>query len=171
MGFRPRRWGSILVLLFQIMTDTGKIDHEFMEAALAEARSAAERGEVPVGAVVVVENRIVARAGNRTITDCDPTAHAEIVALREAAKTVGNYRLLGASLYVTIEPCAMCAGAMIQARIERLVYGADDAKGGAVRSCFCIFDHPSLNHRVEVTPGLCADEASALLKNFFAARR
>ena len=142
-----------------------------MEAALAEARAAAERGEVPVGAVVVIENQIVARAGNRTIADCDPTAHAEILALREAAKTIGNYRLLGASLYVTIEPCAMCAGAMIQARVERLIYGADDAKGGAVRSCFSIFDHPMLNHRVEVTPGVCAQEAAELLKNFFAARR
>jgi tRNA(adenine34) deaminase len=153
------------------MTDIEEIGREFMEAALAEARAAAERGEVPVGAVVVVDNRIVARAGNRTIADCDPTAHAEIVALREAAKAVGNYRLLGASLYVTIEPCAMCAGAMIQARVERLIYGADDAKGGAVRSCFCIFDHPSLNHRVEVMSGFCADKAAALLKNFFAARR
>jgi len=153
------------------MTATQKIDRAFMEAALAEARAAAERGEVPVGAVVVLQNEIVARAGNRTIGDCDPTAHAEILALRDAAKTMGNYRLLGASLYVTIEPCAMCAGAMIQARVERLFYGADDAKGGAVRSCFAVFDHPSLNHRVEVTPGLCAQEAADLLKNFFAARR
>ncbi len=142
-----------------------------MEAALAEARAAAERGEVPVGAVVVLQNQIVARAGNRTIGDCDPTAHAEILALREAARAIGNYRLLGTSLYVTIEPCAMCAGAMIQARVERLFYGADDAKGGAVRSCFSVFEHPSLNHRVEVTPGLCAQEAAELLKNFFAAKR
>jgi tRNA(adenine34) deaminase len=153
------------------MPDTEETDRRFMEAALAEARAAAERGEVPIGAVVVVENLIVARAGNRTITDCDPTAHAEIVALREAARVIGNYRLLGASLYVTIEPCAMCAGAMIQARVARLIYGADDAKGGAIRSCFSIFEHPSLNHRVEVTPGFCAEEAAALLKTFFAARR
>src|ERR1700685_967385 len=118
------------------MMGTDKFDRTFMEAALAEARAAAERGEVPVGAVIVLDNRIVARAGNRTIGDCDPTAHAEIVALREAAKAMGNYRLLGASLYVTIEPCAMCAGAMIQARIKRLVYGAEDAKGGAVQSWF-----------------------------------
>ena len=159
------------MLFFETVSDTEKTDHPFMDAALAEARIAAERGEVPIGAIVAVENRIVARAGNRTITDCDPTAHAEIVALREAAKAIGNYRLLGASLYVTIEPCAMCAGAMIQARVERLIYGADDAKGGAVRSCFSIFEHPSLNHRVEVTSGFCADEAAALLKNFFAARR
>ncbi|MGA8871509.1 MAG: tRNA adenosine(34) deaminase TadA [Candidatus Acidiferrales bacterium] len=146
-------------------------DAAFMEAALAEARLAAERGEVPVGAVVVAEGRIVARAGNRTIADCDPTAHAEIIALREAAKAIGNYRLLGASLYVTIEPCAMCAGAMIQARIARLIYGADDAKAGAIRSCFSILDHPQLNHRVEVTPGTRADEAAAVLRDFFAARR
>jgi tRNA(adenine34) deaminase len=146
-------------------------DVTFMEAALAEARAAAERGEVPVGAVLVAEGRIVSRAGNRTIADCDPTAHAEIIALREAARALGNYRLLGASLYVTIEPCAMCAGAMIQARIARLIYGADDAKAGAIRSCFSILDHPQLNHRVEVTPGIRADEAAAVLKDFFAARR
>jgi tRNA(adenine34) deaminase len=142
-----------------------------MLAALEESRTAALRGEVPVGAVVVVEGCIVARAGNRTISDCDPTAHAELVAMREAAKAVGNYRLPQATLYVTIEPCAMCAGAMIQARIARLVYGADDAKAGAVRSCFAILDHPRLNHRVEVTSGILAADAAALLQDFFAARR
>ncbi len=142
-----------------------------MQEALAEARAAGERGEVPVGAVVVADGRIVARAGNRTVADCDPTAHAEIIVLREAAKAVGNYRLLGASLYVTIEPCAMCAGAMIQACIARLIYGADDTKAGAVRSCFSILDHPQLNHRVEVTSGIRADEAAAVLRDFFAARR
>jgi len=157
------------VIFWRGVTEISKADRAFMEAALEEA--AASRGEVPVGAVVVVEDQIVARAGNRTITDCDPTAHAEIVALRAAAKEVGNYRLLGATLYVTIEPCAMCAGAMVQARISRLVYGADDAKGGAVRSCFSIFDHPQINHRVEVTPGVLADDSAALLKDFFAARR
>jgi len=146
-------------------------DQTFMEAALEEARLAAERGEVPVGAVIVVEGQIVARAGNRTITESDPTAHAEIAAVREAAAKVGNHRLTGAALYATIEPCAMCAGAMIQARIARLVYGADDPKGGAVRSCFSILDHPQLNHRVDVVPGVLADEAASLLKVFFAARR
>jgi tRNA(adenine34) deaminase len=159
------------VIFWRAVTDISKTDRVFMEAALEEAAVAASRGEVPVGAVVVVEDQIVARAGNRTITDCDPTAHAEIVALRAAAKEVGNYRLLGATLYVTIEPCAMCAGAMVQARISRLVYGADDAKGGAVRSCFSIFDHPQINHRVVVTPGVLADDSAALLKDFFAARR
>jgi tRNA(adenine34) deaminase len=142
-----------------------------MQAALGEARAAAARGEVPVGAVIVAEDRIIARAGNRTIADCDPTAHAEIVALREASKSIGNHRLLGATLYVTIEPCAMCAGATVQARIARLVYGADDAKGGAVRSCFSILDHPQINHRIEVANGVLAEESAALLRDFFAARR
>lgn len=153
------------------MAETSSPDVQFMQAALDEARCAAERGEVPVGAVITVEGRIVARAGNRTITDCDPTAHAEIIALREASKAVGNYRLLGATLYVTIEPCAMCAGAMIQARVDRLVYGADDPKGGAVQSCFSIFDSPKINHRVETTAGVLAQDAAALLQDFFAARR
>ena len=121
--------------------------------------------------VVVIDDEIVARAGNRTIADCDPTAHAEVIALREASKKLGNYRLAGAELYVTIEPCAMCAGAMIQARIARLIYGAPDAKGGAVRSCFTVLDHPQLNHRVEVTAGVLAEDAAAVLKDFFAARR
>lgn len=153
------------------MAGISKTDAEFMRAALEEAQAAGARGEVPVGAVVVADDRIVARAGNRTIGHCDPSAHAEIVALREAAKIVGNYRLLGMTLYVTIEPCAMCAGAMVQARIARLVYGADDAKGGAVRSCFSMLDHPQLNHRVEVLSGVLADEAVALLQSFFAAKR
>jgi tRNA(adenine34) deaminase len=146
-------------------------DREFMAAALAEAHQAAERGEVPVGAVLVFENRIIARAGNRTIAECDPTAHAEIVALRAAAKTLENYRLLDSILYVTIEPCAMCCGAMIQARIARLVYGADDLKGGAVRSCFSVLDHPQLNHRVAVTSGVLADDSASILKTFFSAKR
>jgi tRNA(adenine34) deaminase len=146
-------------------------DVRFMQAALDQTRAAAERGEVPVGAVVVLNDEIIARAGNRTIGDCDPTAHAEIIALREASKRIGNYRLAGAELYVTIEPCTMCAGAMIQARIARLVYGAEDAKGGAVHSCFAVLDHPQLNHRVAVTAGVLADDAAAALRDFFAARR
>ncbi len=146
-------------------------DADFMLAAIEEARAAATRGEVPVGAVVVLNGRIVSRAGNRTIGDCDPSAHAEIIALREAAKIIENYRLLGASLYVTIEPCAMCAGAIIQARVARLIYGADDPKAGAVRSCFSILDSSRLNHRVEVTSGVLASDAVALLQDFFAARR
>ena len=146
-------------------------DREAMQAALAEARTAGEGGEVPIGAVAVYEGEIIARGQNSVLRNVDPTAHAEIVALREAAKAVGNYRLLDASLYVTIEPCAMCAGAMVQARIARLFYGADDPKGGAVRSCFAILDSPLINHRVEVTAGVLADEAASLLRDFFAAKR
>ena len=146
-------------------------DHAYMELALAEARAAAEKGEVPVGCVIVIGDRLMARAGNCTISSCDPSAHAEIVALREAAKKIGNYRLSGATLYVTVEPCAMCAGAMIQARIARLVYGCDDPKGGAVRSCFEILSHPVVNHRVEVLGGVLADECARTVQAFFAARR
>jgi tRNA(adenine34) deaminase len=146
-------------------------DELYMRAALEEAHKAAERGEVPVGAVVAIGERVIACAGNRTIGDCDPSAHAEIVALREAAREMGNYRLPGATVYVTIEPCAMCAGAMIQARIARLVYGADDVKGGAVRSCFSVFDHSQLNHRAEVSAGVLASESAQVLREFFAARR
>ena len=153
------------------MDSNGTRDLEFMNEALTEARTAAAAGEVPVGAVVVLDDRIIARAGNRTIRDCDPTAHAEIVALREAARVANNYRLSGATLYVSIEPCAMCAGAMIQARIARLVYGADDPKGGAVRSCFEVLSNPRLNHQVEVTSGVLGAESAALLQSFFAARR
>jgi tRNA(adenine34) deaminase len=146
-------------------------DQEFMRSAIEQARTAAERGEVPVGAVIAINGKIVARAGNRTIVDCDPTAHAEMVALREASTAVGNYRLPDAVIYVTIEPCAMCAGAMIQARVARLVYGADDPKAGAVRSCFSILDRAQLNHCVEVTPGVMKEEAASLLREFFAVRR
>ena len=160
-----------VVLFWRAMTQIAKADLTFMQAAIEEAQAAGARGEVPVGAVIVSDDRIVGRGGNRTILDCDPSAHAEIVALREAAKGVGNYRLLGTTLYVTIEPCAMCAGAMVQARITRLVYGAEDPKGGAVHSCFSILDHPQINHRVELSRGILAEEAAALLQNFFAARR
>ncbi|HEV2341495.1 MAG TPA: tRNA adenosine(34) deaminase TadA [Candidatus Acidoferrales bacterium] len=146
-------------------------DEAMMRLALEEARSAAAAGEVPVGCVIEFEGRILARGANRTITDCDPTAHAEMVALRAAAAAVKNHRLLGAILYVTIEPCAMCAGAMVQARISRLVYGAEDPKGGAVRSCFAVFEHPQVNHRVETTPGVLAEETASLLQEFFSARR
>ena len=142
-----------------------------MHLAIEQARAAALRGEVPIGALVVLDDRILAAAGNRTITDCDPTAHAEIMALREAAIAISNYRLTGASLYVTIEPCAMCAGALVQARIARLIYGADEPKGGAIRSCLQVLDAPALNHRVAVTPGILAEESVALLQSFFGDRR
>jgi tRNA(adenine34) deaminase len=151
--------------------DISDLDISYMQAALEEARGAARRGEIPIGAIIVHDGKVIARAGNRTIGDCDPTAHAEIVALRAAAREISNYRLLDTTLYVTIEPCSMCAGAMVQARIARLVYGADDAKGGAVRSCFSILDHPQLNHHVEVTSGILAEESAGLLKEFFAPRR
>lgn len=146
-------------------------DIQFMQAALEEARAAAEAGEVPVGAVLVRDGQIIARSGNRTIRDGDPTAHAEMMVLREGARVIGNYRLLDVTLYVTIEPCSMCAGAMIQARVPRLVYGCDDPKGGAVRSCFEILTHPKLNHRVEVSSGVLAGECAGILQSFFAARR
>ena len=155
------------VILKNEMTD----DIQFMQLALAEARASADAGEVPIGAVLVHEDRVIARSGNRTIRDNDPTAHAEIVVLREAARVIGNYRLAGTTLYVSIEPCAMCAGAVVQARVSRLVYGADDPKGGAFRSCFNILANAQLNHSVDVTPGVLATEAASLLQSFFAARR
>ena len=146
-------------------------DLEFMQQALDEARAAALAGEVPVGAILVHDARIVARSGNRTIRDCDPTAHAEVVVLREAARALSNYRLAATTLYVTIEPCSMCAGAILQARVPRLVYGCDDPKGGAVRSCFEILSHPRVNHRVEVIAGVLAADCATLIQSFFAERR
>jgi len=146
-------------------------DARTMQQALEEARASGAAGEVPVGAVLLYDGKIIARSGNRTIRDCDPTAHAEMVVVREASRVLGNYRLAGTALYVTVEPCSMCAGAIIQARVPRLVYGCDDPKGGGVRSCFEILTHPRLNHQVEVTPGILASECSAILQSFFAARR
>jgi len=146
-------------------------DLEFMHVALKEALAAAKADEVPVGAILVRDEEILARGNNRTIRDCDPTAHAEIIVLREAARSANNYRLMGTTLYVTIEPCAMCAGAIIQARVSRVVYGADDPKGGAVRSCFEVLSHAKLNHQVEVTAGVLAEESAAVLRQFFSTRR
>lgn len=146
-------------------------DPEFMQEALAEARAAAAAGEVPIGAVLVHKGKVIARSGNCTIRDCDPTAHAEIVVLREAARAMGNYRLAGAALYVTIEPCGMCAGAIIQARVQRLVYGADDAKGGAVRTCFQLLSDSRLNHQVEIVSGVLAAECAEVIQTFFSERR
>jgi tRNA(adenine34) deaminase len=146
-------------------------DTDYMMLAIEQARQAAVADEVPIGAVLVADGKIIGRGGNRTIRDCDPTAHAEIIALREAAKREGNYRLSGATLYVTLEPCAMCAGAIIQARVTRVVYGADDPKGGAVRTCFEVLTHPKLNHQVEITAGILAPECAGLLQKFFTARR
>lgn len=147
-------------------------DEHWMGEALRAAREAGERGEVPVGAVVVAENgTALAVAGNRTRTDCDPTAHAEVVALREAARRDGNYRLTGTTIYSTIEPCAMCAGALVQARVRRLVYGARDERAGAVESVFRVCDSDALNHRMELTAGVLAEECRALMQEFFRARR
>ena len=142
-----------------------------MTAALALARAAQARGEVPVGAVVVREGAIVGRGGNAPIAGSDPTAHAEIAALREAGRALGNYRLPGCSLYVTIEPCAMCAGAILHARISRVVFGARDPKTGACGSVVDLFGEPRLNHHAAVVEGVRADECGSLLSAFFAERR
>ena len=142
-----------------------------MEEALFEAGRALQEGEVPVGAIVVHEDKIVGRGFNRSISYSDPTAHAEIIALREAGKHLGNYRLGGCELFATIEPCAMCAGAMVHARIKRLIYGADDPKAGAVRSVFQLINHAALNHRMEVIGGVLAGRSSQLLQGFFRSRR
>jgi tRNA(adenine34) deaminase len=149
------------------MTD----DSEFMHMAFTEARAAAQAGEVPVGAVLVLDGKVMARGRNSTIGAQDPTAHAEILALREGARVIGNYRLLNTTLYVTLEPCAMCAGALVHARVSRLVYGCDDPKVGAVHGTLRMLDHPMLNHRVEVTSGVLAEECASLLQEFFASRR
>lgn len=143
-----------------------------MRLALAEAKAAAARGEVPVGAVLVnAAGEVVARTGNAPISICDPTAHAEMLALRDGAYKSGNYRLGGMSLYVTLEPCTMCAGAISNARIARVIYGATDPKGGAVESGVQFFDQPSCHHRPLVTGGVLADQSSEMLKAFFRARR
>ena len=147
-------------------------DERWMREALRAARGAAGRGEVPVGACVVgPEGALLASAGNRTRADCDPTAHAEVLALRAAARRAGNYRLTGAVLYSTVEPCAMCAGALVQARVARLVYGARDEKAGAAESVFRVCDAGSLNHRMELTAGVLGDECRALMQQFFRERR
>jgi tRNA(adenine34) deaminase len=142
-----------------------------MEEALRCARRALEAGEVPVGAVVVCEGRVVGRGWNRNIADSDPTAHAELVALREAGAAVGNHRLGDCELFVTIEPCSMCAGALVHARIKRLVYGADDPKAGAVHSVMQVVNHPQLNHKMEVRSGVLAGRSAGLLQTFFKDRR
>jgi tRNA(adenine34) deaminase len=146
-------------------------DVEAMQAALAEAHRAAEAGEVPIGAVVVWNREILARGQNRVLRSVDPTAHAEIIALRLAAEAMGNYRLNGCTLYATLEPCAMCAGAMIHARIDRLVFAAADPKAGAAGSVLAVLNHPQLNHQMKVDQGILADESAELLRTFFRERR
>ena len=146
-------------------------DTAAMRAALAEASVAAAAGEVPVGAVVIADGAVIATGHNRSISDADPSGHAEIVALRAAAESLGNYRLANATLYVTLEPCVMCVGAIAQARVNRVVFGAYDDKAGALGSAADLSDSKALNHRFEINGGLLADECSALLKAFFQARR
>jgi tRNA(adenine34) deaminase len=146
-------------------------DELFMHEALRAAQRALELGEVPVGAVVVYEGKVVGLGLNRNLADSDPTAHAEIVALRAAGAAIGNHRLAGCDLFVTIEPCAMCAGAIVHARIRSLVYGADDPKAGAVHSVMHVLNHPALNHRVDVRGGVLAGKCSELLQDFFRSRR
>ena len=146
-------------------------DEKFMRAAISEAKVAASVNEVPVGAVVVKNGEIIGAGLNRSIQDADPTAHAEIVAIRAAALAEKNYRLNGTTLYVTLEPCAMCVGAMIQARISRLVFGAYDAKAGAAGSVIDLCDNRQLNHQIEVNGGLLEEQCAGLLKRFFEARR
>jgi tRNA(adenine34) deaminase len=146
-------------------------DERWMGLALDEARRAAEEGEVPVGAVVVMDGRLLGGGHNRPIALQDPTAHAEIIALRAAAREAGNYRLAGATLYVTVEPCLMCCGAALHARVARLVYGAADPKAGAVRSLYRVLEDARLNHQVEVTAGVRAAECGAAISAFFKTRR
>jgi tRNA(adenine34) deaminase len=147
------------------------LDEAFMTRALELARAAAAAGEVPVGAVVVKDGELVAEGWNRPIGSCDPTAHAEIIALRAAGATLGTYRLTDTTLYVTLEPCAMCAGAMVHARVGRLVFGATDPRAGAAGSVFNVVQNAALNHRMDLSSGVLADECGALLREFFAARR
>lgn len=146
-------------------------DEHWMEEALLLAKQAAAGGEVPVGAVVVKDGVIIGRGWNHPISANDPTAHAEVIAMRESAQVLANYRLLDATLYVTLEPCAMCAGAMVHARVKRLVYGASDPRAGAAGSVFDITRAAALNHRLEVTKGVLAEECGFVLRQFFASRR
>ncbi len=147
-------------------------DLHFMQQAIAEARAAEAAGEVPVGAIIVSPSgEIIARGNNQVLRNCDPTAHAEIIALREAGRALNNYRLLGCTLYATLEPCAMCAGALLHARIARLVYATPDPKAGACGSVLDVMNHPALNHRMEVLEGVCGNECATMLTSFFRARR
>lgn len=155
----------------RVGTDRGNSDERWMLKALSCAQRALEMGEVPVGAVVVFEDEVVGRGWNRNVTDNDPSAHAEIVALREAGRTVGNHRLSACDLFATIEPCAMCAGAAIHARVRRLIYGADDPKAGAVHSILQVANHPRLNHRMEIQGGVLAGRSAEILQEFFRSRR
>ncbi|MBA3660305.1 MAG: tRNA adenosine(34) deaminase TadA [Gammaproteobacteria bacterium] len=146
-------------------------DEAYMQQALSHAHLGAEQGEVPVGAILVLNDTVIASAANGSIQSCDPTAHAEILALKQGALALGNYRLLNTTLYVTLEPCLMCIGAMVHARITRLVYGAYDLKSGAVTSCATLLDAPFLNHHVSYCGGVLAPACGEVLRTFFKARR
>jgi tRNA(adenine34) deaminase len=152
-------------------TNTADGHIPWMQLALVQARKSAIAGEVPVGAVLVYQERLLAAAGNRPIGNCDPTAHAEILAIREAACKLGNYRMPGTTLYVTLEPCIMCMGAIIQARIDRLIFGAHDPKTGAAESCYHIGNDALLNHTIAIESGIFAEECGAILENFFQEKR
>ena len=153
------------------LSPSDRSDELWMEEALRCAQRALEMNEVPVGAIVVCESQIVGRGWNRNISDADPTAHAEIIALREAGAAIGNHRLRDCDLFVTIEPCPMCAGAIVHARVKRLVYGSDDPKAGAVHSVMQVVNHPQLNHKLEVRGGVLAGRSAELLQTFFKSRR
>ncbi|MFZ1129943.1 MAG: tRNA adenosine(34) deaminase TadA [Terriglobales bacterium] len=155
----------------QPLPDQPSPDELWMEEALRCAQRALEADEVPVGAVVICAGRIVGRGWNRNLTDCDPTAHAEIVALRDAARNIGNHRLVDCELFATIEPCAMCAGAAVHARLRRLVFGADDPKAGAIHSILQVANHPNLNHQMDIRGGVLAGRSAELLQQFFRMRR
>jgi tRNA(adenine34) deaminase len=159
------------VLKDELQMDRLRMDELWMQEALRAAQRGLGAGEVPVGAVVVHQGKIVGRGFNRNIADSDPTAHAEVVALREAGAVIGNHRLGDCEVFATIEPCPMCAGALVHARIRRLVYGADDSKAGAVHSVMQVVNHPSLNHHIEVRGGVLAGKCADLLQEFFRARR
>ncbi len=146
-------------------------DLDFMHSAIAQAQAAEAAGEVPIGAVIVRDGTNITTGNNRVLRDHDPSAHAEIIALRAAGKLLGNYRLEGCDLYTTLEPCAMCAGAILHARIRRLIYAAPDPKAGACGSVLSVMNHPQLNHKLELVTGVMAEECAALLQNFFRARR
>jgi tRNA(adenine34) deaminase len=165
-------YSTKVVQLLSMPTDFIPRDQELMQQAMAEARAAEAAGEVPVGAIIVSSTgETIARGSNRVLRDSDPTAHAEVVALRSAGAALGNYRLSGCTLYCTLEPCSMCAGAILHARIARLVYAAADPKAGACGSVIAVMNHPALNHRVELVEGVLADECGQMLTDFFRAKR
>lgn len=165
------KWRSALVVLWGLQVLNRQTDESFMRLALVQARLARDAGEVPVGAVLVCNGELIAAAHNSPIGACDPSAHAEMLVIRQAAASMGNYRLTGSMLYVTLEPCIMCAGVILQARIGRLVYGARDPKSGAVGSLYSLLEDKRLNHRVDVTEGILQENCAEILSGFFREKR